>query len=69
MDGGREFSLTGTMEDGNSSVEEKVRVIKEQCRWDLKIAPELKILGTPTMDELAILRLFDPHKFFLMENP
>jgi acyl CoA:acetate/3-ketoacid CoA transferase alpha subunit/acyl CoA:acetate/3-ketoacid CoA transferase beta subunit len=69
LDGDREFTLTGTLEDGKSSAEEKVRAIKEQCQWDLKIAPRLKILGAPTLDELALLRLFDPHKFFLTETP
>jgi hypothetical protein len=69
LDGDREFTLTGTLEDGKSSAEEKVRAIKEQCQWDLKIALRLKILGAPTLDELALLRLFDPHKFFLTETP
>jgi len=69
LDGDREFTLTGTLEDGKSSEEERVRTIKEQCKWDLKIAPQLKILGAPTTDELTLLRLFDPHKFFLTENP
>jgi acyl CoA:acetate/3-ketoacid CoA transferase beta subunit len=67
LDRDREFTLTGTLEDGKSSVEEKVRAIKEQCQWELKIASQLKILGAPTPDELALLRLFDPHKFFLTE--
>jgi len=35
----------------------------------LKIAPRLKLIGAPTPDDLALLRLFDPHKFFLTENP
>ena len=68
VDGEKEFTLTGTLEDGKSSEQEKVRTIKEQCKWNLKIAPRLKTLGAPTPDELALLRLFDPHKFFLMEN-
>ena len=68
LDGDREFILTGTLEDGKSSTQERVRAIKEQCKWDLKIAPQLKNLGAPTPDELALLRLFDPHKFFLTEN-
>jgi len=67
LDGEREFTLTGTLEDGKSSAEERVRTIKEQCNWNLKIAPQLKIIGVPTLDELALLRLFDPHKFFLTE--
>jgi acyl CoA:acetate/3-ketoacid CoA transferase alpha subunit/acyl CoA:acetate/3-ketoacid CoA transferase beta subunit len=68
VDGEREFALTGVMEDGQSSVEEAVRSIREQCKWDLKIAPRLKTLELPTAEELALLRLFDPHKFFLTEN-
>ncbi len=68
LDGDREFTLTGTLEDGKSSEEERVRAIKEQCQWELKIASQLKILGMPTLDELALLRLFDPHKFFLTET-
>jgi hypothetical protein len=67
LDGDREFTLTGTLEDGKFLAEERVRVIKEQCQWELKIASQLKILGAPTPDELALLRLFDPHKFFLSE--
>jgi acyl CoA:acetate/3-ketoacid CoA transferase alpha subunit/acyl CoA:acetate/3-ketoacid CoA transferase beta subunit len=67
LDGDREFTLTGILEDGKSSEEERVRSIKEQCQWELKIASQLKILGPPTPDELALLRLFDPYKFFLTE--
>jgi len=68
LDGDREFTLTGILEDGKSPAEERVRAIKEQCQWELKIAPQLKVLGAPTLDELALLRLFDPHKFFLTET-
>jgi acyl CoA:acetate/3-ketoacid CoA transferase alpha subunit/acyl CoA:acetate/3-ketoacid CoA transferase beta subunit len=68
LDGDRELTLTGILEDGKSSAEERVRAIKEQCQWQLKIAPQLKILRAPTLDELALLRLFDPHQFFLSEN-
>lgn len=68
LDGDREFTLTGILEDGKSSEEERVRSIKEQCQWELKIASQLKILGPPTLEELALLRLFDPHKFFLTET-
>jgi acyl CoA:acetate/3-ketoacid CoA transferase alpha subunit/acyl CoA:acetate/3-ketoacid CoA transferase beta subunit len=68
LDGNREFTLTGILEDRKSSAEETVRVIREQCKWDLKIAPRLRSMAAPTTDELALLRLFDPHKFFLTEN-
>ena len=68
LDGNKEFSLVGVIEDGESSVEETVRSIKEQCKWDLKIVPELRAIALPTTDELALLRLFDPQKFFLTES-
>ncbi len=68
LDGNKEFSLVGVIEDGESSVEETVRSIKEQCKWDLKIVPELRAIALPKTDELALLRLFDPQKFFLTES-
>ena len=67
-DGEEELTLTGIIEDGKSSVEETVRSIRDQCPWDLKIVSPLKTPGLPTAEELALLRLFDPHKFFLTEN-
>ena len=68
LDGDREFTLTGILEDRKSSAEETVRLVREQCQWDLKIAPRLRSVPVPTTDELALLRLFDPNKFFLTEN-
>lgn len=63
----KEFTLTGILQDGNSSREEIVRSIKSQCDWGLKIASSLKIIDLPTSAELALLRLFDPQRFFLTE--
>ncbi|MDI6755084.1 MAG: CoA-transferase [Thermodesulfobacteriota bacterium] len=63
----KEFTLTGIIQDGNSSPEEIVRSIKSQCGWDLKIASSLKTIDLPTSEELTLLRLFDPQKFFLTE--
>jgi acyl CoA:acetate/3-ketoacid CoA transferase beta subunit len=68
LDGDREFTLTAILEDRKSSAEETVRRVREQCQWDLKIAPRLRSVAVPTTDELALLRLFDPQKFFLTEN-
>jgi len=62
-----EFTLTGIIQDGRSSAEETVRSIQSQCGWDLKIAPGLRTIDLPTPEELALLRLFDPQKFFLTE--
>jgi len=68
IDGEGELTLTAVLEDGKSSTEETLGAIREQCKWELRIAPRLKTFGPPTEEELALLRLFDPHKFFLTEN-
>ncbi len=68
IDGEGELTLTTVIEDGKSSTEEILRSIREQCKWELRIASRLKTIGPPTEEELALLRLFDPHKFFLTEN-
>ena len=64
----KEFTLTGVIQDGKSSTEETVRTIKAQCAWDLKMASALKTISLPTGEELALLRLFDPQKYFLTES-
>ena len=68
MDKQKEFSLTGVIQDGKSTLEEMIRSIKAQCGWDLKISPDVRTIGLPTVEELALLRLFDPQKFFLTES-
>ncbi len=65
MEGDREFSLTGVMEDGKSSRQDRVREAKEQCGWELKTASQVKVIPLPRPAELALLRLFDPQRFFL----
>ena len=68
IDNQKEFTLTGVIQDGRSSAEETVRSIQSQCGWDLKIASSLRTIDLPTLEELALLRLFDPQKFFLTES-
>ena len=68
MDGQKEFSLTGVIQDRKAAPDETIRSIKAQCSWDLKIAPNLRTIGLPTAEELALVRLFDPQKFFLTES-
>ena len=69
VDDHQEFFLTGIIQDGKASAEETVRSIKSQCTWNLKIAPNLRTISLPTAEEVALLRLFDPQKFFLTESP
>jgi hypothetical protein len=68
IDNQKEFTLTGVIQDGRSSAEETVRSIQSQCGWDLKIASSLRTIDLPTLEELALLRLFDPQKLFLTES-
>ncbi|MBI4609842.1 MAG: glutaconate CoA-transferase [Candidatus Rokubacteria bacterium] len=46
---------------------EAVRAAKERCGWELKVAPTLRRFDPPEPDELRLLRLFDPRRYFLDE--
>ncbi len=62
----KEFTLTKYFDSpGFSSTEEAVRNIRDNCGWDLKVAGEPKKLSPPARDELRLLRVFDPHKYYL----
>lgn len=50
---------------GGESIEEEARRAKDNCGWPLKISPELKWSSDPSPPEIAILRGFDPKKYFL----
>lgn len=65
-----EFTLVGYFPNPRlSTVEEKVRYIKENCGWELKVSPQIQEVEPPTLDELKLLRLFDPRRFFLGKQP
>ena len=44
---------------------EAVEAARAACGWDLKIAPRVASLEPPTADELRLVRLFDPRRYFL----
>jgi hypothetical protein len=44
-----------------------IRKIKENCGWELKVAREPEAVALPTTDELRLLRIFDPQKFYLKQ--
>ncbi|MRR17197.1 MAG: hypothetical protein EG826_12150 [Deltaproteobacteria bacterium] len=65
-DDGRELVLTKVfVGEERTSTEDKIRKIRESCGWNLKVAPQPEIMGLPTPDELRLLRIFDPQKFYL----
>jgi acyl CoA:acetate/3-ketoacid CoA transferase beta subunit len=63
--GGDEFVLTGYFGLEGLSREDAVREIKDRCGWDLQVADDVQELPPATAEELALLRLFDPERFFL----
>ena len=44
---------------------EAVEAARAACGWELKIAPRVASLQPPTADELRLVRLFDPRRYFL----
>ena len=63
--GGETLLLTGYFRRPGASRDERVREIQQHCGWDLRVADDLAELAPPTPDELALLRVFDPERFFL----
>jgi acyl CoA:acetate/3-ketoacid CoA transferase beta subunit len=47
---------------------EAVQAAKAACGWDLKVAPTLRRFDPPEPDELRLIRLFDPRRYFLGEG-
>lgn len=64
----QEFHLTGIIANGKSSPEEIIGQLKEKTPWEFKIASSIENFSLPSDVELTLLRLFDPHKFFLTEE-
>ena len=65
-EGQSEFILTRYFADrGSRSREEIIRDIKENCGWDLRVAPDPREIAPPTSEELRLLRIFDPRRFYL----
>jgi len=61
-----EFVLTGYFNDPDLGSEEKiVRNIKDNCGFDLKIAEKLTLLPEPCLEDIEMLRYWDPNGYFL----
>jgi len=63
--GGERLILTGYYRSAGRTRDEIVGKIKERCGWPLAVAEDLEDLPPPTSEELALLRVFDPERFFL----
>ncbi len=60
---GDELRLTAIYGDGSET--DAVTRAREACGWDLAVAPRLSRVEAPTADELGLIRLFDPRRYFL----
>ena len=60
-----ELVLTGVW--SGTAEAEAVKAAREACGWELKIAPALRRVDPPEPDELRLIRLFDPRRYFLGE--
>jgi len=61
-----EFTLTECFPDPKlKTMESRVEQIKENCGWELKVAPQLKEVQPPSASELTQLRIFDPKSYYL----
>jgi acyl CoA:acetate/3-ketoacid CoA transferase beta subunit len=57
----KEFSLTGCLANPKfPSLEDKIRNIRENCGWDLKVSPAITEIAPPNYEELMTLRVIDP---------
>lgn len=60
------FTLTAYIpSQANQKTEGAVAEIREKVGWELDVAPNLKKTELPTKEELTLLRLFDPKRFFI----
>jgi acyl CoA:acetate/3-ketoacid CoA transferase beta subunit len=62
-----ELVLTGVFSGKPEA--EAVRAAKETCGWELRVAPTLRRFDPPEPDELALIRMFDPRRYFLGDQP
>lgn len=66
LDGDEEFTLTKYLADRHSLPEEEtIRKIKAECGWNLKVARNPQEVPPPTLQELRLLRVFDPKRFYI----
>jgi acyl CoA:acetate/3-ketoacid CoA transferase alpha subunit/acyl CoA:acetate/3-ketoacid CoA transferase beta subunit len=58
-----ELILTGVLGDGPEAA--LVAAAREACGWELAVAPSLRRFERPTADELRLIRMLDPRRYFL----
>lgn len=66
-EGAEPFTLTGYMAVPGKTKEECVEAIAANCGWEVTVAGEPEAIEPPAVDELRLLRLFDPDRHFIDE--
>jgi len=62
----QEFTLTGYFRNPRfNTPEDCIRNIRENCSWDLKVSSHPQEIPPPSLEELILLRMFDPRRYFL----
>lgn len=60
------FTLTRVFADpGGADTDETVERIRDKCGWHVKTAGDLQVINPPEPEELRLLRVFDPHRYYL----
>ena len=62
-----ELILTGVLGQGPEAP--LVEAAREACGWELAVAPSLQRFERPTADELRLIRMLDPRRYFLGPAP
>ncbi len=60
-----ELVLTGI--HAGQAEAEAVQAARAACGWDLRVSPHLRRFEAPAPDELRLVRLFDPRRYFIGE--
>jgi acyl CoA:acetate/3-ketoacid CoA transferase alpha subunit/acyl CoA:acetate/3-ketoacid CoA transferase beta subunit len=60
-----ELRLTAVYADRPEA--EAVQAARAACGWELEVAPALRRIEPPELEELRLVRLFDPRRYFLGE--
>ncbi len=53
---------------GPEPLAERIERVRERCGWELVVADEVAELPAPTVDEVARLRSWDVHGWFLRDG-
>lgn len=61
--------LTGIFPQKGKTDEQTISEIRKNCGWSFEVAARLDTLAAPTKQELDLIRLFDPRRYYLGPKP